>query len=125
MSFDVVGAHTPSLLYGTEGTLTLPDPNAFAAGVHLYTKAQPEHTAVDLDPGYDGLRGIGVADLALAVRTGCAQHASGALAFHVLDVMSAVLDAAETSQAQTVASTVERPPALDLEELRAGLAAVS
>jgi predicted dehydrogenase len=124
MSFDVVGAQTPSMLYGTEGTLTLPDPNAFAAPMKLFARGGKDHADVELDAGYTGLRGIGVADLARAVRTGAPQVASGALAFHVLDVMTGVLEATESAQTTAVRSTVARPDPVDVDELKATLAAL-
>jgi hypothetical protein len=57
-------------------------------------------------------RALGVADLAAAVRDGRPQHASGRLASHVLEVMSAILKSGETGSPVTVADRAERPPAL-------------
>lgn len=118
MSFDVHGGTPPSTVFGSEGTLTLPDPNAFGAPFQLYTRDSGQAREVGPDPGYDGVRGIGVAELAAAVRAGGPQRASGELAFHVLDVMVSLLDAARSAEAVAVASRVERPAPLDLEALR-------
>ena len=58
-------------------------------------------------------RGLGVLDLARAIRAGRAPRASADLAFHVLDVMASVLDAARLGGAVDVGSRVEVPPPLE------------
>jgi hypothetical protein len=57
-------------------------------------------------------RGIGTADMAYAIRTGRPQRASGALAFHVLDAMHALVEASDRRAHVTLESTVERPAPL-------------
>jgi predicted dehydrogenase len=94
-SFDVHRSTLPRIeLYGTEGSLRLPDPNRYDGGVEL---AAPGGQWAELPP--DGSpeihRGQGVVDLALALRQGRPHRASGALALHVLDVMEGLLRSAE------------------------------
>jgi predicted dehydrogenase len=116
MSFDVWAARLPRIeIYGTEGSLSVPDPNAFDGAVEIATAARREWTEVPVAGGYAGAgRGVGVADLARAIRTGGPHRADGALAFHVLDVLESVLEAAAKDQPVDVASTVERPAAVPL-----------
>jgi hypothetical protein len=57
-------------------------------------------------------RGIGVLELARAVRAGRPERASGELGEHVLDVMISTIEAAERGVPVDVASTVEVGPAL-------------
>jgi len=65
--------------------------------------------------GYaENSRGIGVADMAYALRSGRPHRASGELAYHVLDVMQAFLDAAEAGRNISIESTCERPKPLPL-----------
>ena len=109
-SFDV-WAERPDILEiaGSEGTLRLPDPNTFGGPIGLLG---PDRTWTDLplDPGpAENSRGLGVTDLAAALRTGRPSRASGDLAYHVLDVMHAILESAESGRRVDVASTVERP----------------
>ncbi|MBB5833715.1 Gfo/Idh/MocA family oxidoreductase [Kribbella italica] len=116
MSFDVWAARLPRIeIYGTDGSLSVPDPNAFDGTVEIATAAQREWTEVPVAGGYAGAgRGVGVADLARAIRTGGPHRADGALAFHVLDVLESLLEAAAKDQPVDVTSTVERPAAVPL-----------
>ncbi len=113
-SFDVWHANVPLLeLYGTEGSLALPDPNGFGGPVRRRGARAAEWTDVPLrGPYVENSRGLGAADLARALRTGRPHRASGALAFHVLDVMLGLLESAEAGRHVTVASTCERPAPL-------------
>lgn len=114
MSFDVWASHLPKLeIYGTEGSLSLPDPNTFGGPVHLWRPERPEWAEVALTHAHpDNSRGLGLADMARAMRTGRAHRASGALAYHVLDVMDSVVEAGEQGRNLDLASTVERPAPL-------------
>lgn len=109
-SFDVWHSQLPRIeLYGSDGTLTVPDPNTFRGPVRLHRPGEGT-TEVPLAFGYtDDHRGIGLADMAYALRSGRPHRASGALAFHVLDVMETIFDAARERRHLEVRSRVERP----------------
>jgi predicted dehydrogenase len=110
MSFDVWAADLPRIeLYGTHGSLSVPDPNGFDGEVKLY-EPDKEWRAIPANAGYRNAgRGTGVADLAAALTTNTEHRASGAVAYHVLDVMESLLRAADKGQAQEVTSTCSRP----------------
>lgn len=110
-SFDVWHATAPHLeLYGTDGSLALPDPNAFGGPLRLRRSADETWTDVPLTFEYAGnCRGLGLADLAHALRTDRPHRASGELAFHVLDIMQALQESADSRQHVELASTCERP----------------
>jgi len=115
-SFDLYDTdHSTLVIYGSEGTLRLPDPNTFDGPVSLLRgeTAEPAWEEVPLTHGFtDNSRGLGVADLARAVRGEGAARASGELAFHVLDIMHATLESSERGAHVMIESTVERPAAL-------------
>ena len=113
-SFDVWPANLPRIeIYGTEGSLSVPDPNTFNGPVRLWKPETKEWTEVPLTHGYTkNSRGIGVADMAYALRSGRPHRANGDLAYHVLDVMHAFLDASRENEHVQIASTCERPAAL-------------
>jgi hypothetical protein len=68
---------------------------------------------VPLTHGYaNNSRGVGLADLAIAIKSGRPQRASGDLAFHVLDVMESVHVASAEDRHVLLESTCERPAAL-------------
>ena len=93
---------------GTEGTLVLPDPNTFEGDSQLWRFGSDEPTTIPAVGSTYG-RGSGVLDLARALRGGDAERASGAVASHVLDVLLAVSEAAESGSPVDVASTVAKP----------------
>lgn len=119
-SFDLWDeTHSWYVIYGTEGTIKLPDPNYFGGPVKVYDGATREWRELDLvQPRPLGAvetedsRGIGVADMARALREGGPFRASGALGFHVLEVMLGALESGETRKTVEIESTIERPEAL-------------
>ncbi len=114
-SFDVYGAQMPSpiTVFGTEGTILVPDPNGFGGPVRVKTARSKEYTEVPLTHGYaENSRGVGVADMAYALRSGRAHRASGDLAYHVLEAMWGFHDASDAGVHYAMQSTAERPAAL-------------
>jgi predicted dehydrogenase len=113
-SFDVWAHELPHIeVYGSEGTLSVPDPNGFGGPVRLRRAGATEWSEMPLTHGYtDNSRGIGVADLAYSLRSGRPHRASGELAYHVLDIMHAIHDAASSGTRVRLESTCKRPPAL-------------
>lgn len=111
-SFDVYetdGSHLT--IYGTEGTLRLPDPNTFGGPVKYLRAGEKEWE--DLPITFDftvDSRGLGISDFARALRSGGTPRASGEMSYHVLDTMHAFLDSAREGKRISVASTFERPP---------------
>jgi predicted dehydrogenase len=114
MSFDVAGhKHVPIEVYGTEGTLLVPDPNRFEGPVEYLKKGgtfeKCEVTAPYADGDYPSL---GVADMAHAIRSNRPHRASGSLTLHVLEVMEAFQTASDDGRTVTITTQVERPAPL-------------
>jgi predicted dehydrogenase len=117
-SFDVWGAKLPRIeVYGSEGTLSVPDPNTFGGDVEVCKAGSRDWTVAAVAGGYaESGRGYGVADMARAIQQGGAHRASGELAFHVLDIMEALLESGAQGGAPVdVESTVARPAAVPLD----------
>ncbi len=109
-------------LFGTEGSMQMPDPNFFG-GVTRLTKDGVE--VEELEPnGFDyavpnltsgsgdrvaNYRIIGVVDMAEAIRDDRPHRASGALAYHVLEVLEALLQSSDEGRKIAIDSTCERP----------------
>ena len=74
---------------GTEATLALPDPNRFDGEVRVRPAGAADWTSIPA-AGTAAGRGLGVLDLARALRAGVPHRASGELALHVLDTMEAI-----------------------------------
>ena len=114
-SFDVHSApnFSPIVVYGTEGTLAVPDPNGFGGTVKIKTKRMKEFQDVPLTHGHtENGRGIGAADIAYAYQSGRKHRASGELAYHVLEAMWAFHDASDMGKHYEMQSQTERPAPL-------------
>lgn len=115
-SFDVWAAELPRIeIYGTEGSLSVPDPNGFGGPVRLFRPGSGKWAEMPLSHGYaENSRGIGVADMAYALRSGRPHRASGELSYHVLDIMHAFHDAAAKGRTVTLESTCATPAPLPI-----------
>ncbi|QNP75145.1 Gfo/Idh/MocA family oxidoreductase [Streptomyces roseirectus] len=114
MSFDVWRSTLPRIeIHGTDGSLSLPDPNYFDGPVNLFRPGAQDWDELPILGGYrDASRGYGVADLARAVSRGEPHRADGELAYHVLDIMESLLTAAETGTSVEISSDCARPSAV-------------
>lgn len=111
MSFDVQGSRLRWIeIHGTEGTLAVPDPNTFGGRVQIWKRGGTEWTEVAVErPHADQSRGIGLADMTWAMRSGRPHRASGELASHCVDVMQSLVESAEQRTQLEVTSMCERP----------------
>jgi predicted dehydrogenase len=120
-SFDIFGGHKlPTIeIYGSLGTISVPDPNTFGGPVLLRRFNEKEWREIPLTHGYtDNNRGIGVMDMAYAIRNGRTHRAHGDMAYHVLEAMHAFHDSSAEGAHYTMKSSCERPepmPELSLE----------
>jgi predicted dehydrogenase len=104
---------------GTEGTLIVPDPNAFTGEVKITRAAglamireEPEWEIVPITGALAG-RGLGVLDMARSIRSNSQPLvASGELGYHVLDILVSIEEAIESRSTVEVSSTVEPIPLL-------------
>ncbi|NLX21708.1 MAG: Gfo/Idh/MocA family oxidoreductase [Phycisphaerae bacterium] len=113
-SFDVQAHAMPCLeIYGTEGSMAVPDPNTFGGPVRVWERGASAWREVSLTHGYAApSRGVGLADLAWSLRDGRAHRASGELAFHVLDAMHAFHEASDRRQSVASTAPCDRPAPL-------------
>jgi predicted dehydrogenase len=114
MSFDVCAhGHSPIELYGTLGSLKIPDPNTFGGKPQLFTPSSAEWNNVGLTHNYsDNSRGISVADLAASIEQGREHRCSGKLAYHVLEIMHAFEKSSISGKHVELESICERPAPL-------------
>jgi predicted dehydrogenase len=99
-------------IFGSEGTLTLSDPNQFGGPV-LIRRFGRDFTEVPLTHRFTAnSRGIGLADMAAALRSGRPHRASDEMAFHVLDTMCGILDSSRKASFYDTISTCQRPAPL-------------
>jgi len=89
MSFDVQSSTLPNIeLWGTEGSLLVPDPNTFGGPVLLKTRGSGTWKEMPLTHMWaQNSRGLGVSDMAGALLEGSVPRANGDRCFHVLQIM--------------------------------------
>ncbi|GAA4676711.1 Gfo/Idh/MocA family protein [Frondihabitans cladoniiphilus] len=122
LSFDTpLFRHGVFEVNGTEGTIVLPDPNMFGGGWPIrvarplskddsFPFTQQWETILDEEPNVG--RGLGILDMARALRTGGSHIATGDVGYHVLDAMVSVEESIERRAFVEVESTV--PPVASL-----------
>ena len=130
-SWDVHSSNHPIMeLYGTEGTMDLPDPNFFGGDVSVTPRGEdpvtkswdhpfsvPNHEETKAN-----YRGAGLADMALAIIEGRPHRCDDAFATHVVEVMTAILEAGDSGKVLTMTTTCSRPDVLGPDVARSLLA---
>ncbi len=117
-SFDSPTAFRELEVQGTEAAIRLPDPNRFDGSVLLYKKdaskvapdewlkipTETDWAEIPADGSAEG-RGMGVLDMARALRSGGKPRASADLAVHVLNVMESITGSAASGATARVSTT--------------------
>ena len=118
-------------LYGTEGTLYVPDPNFFGGTVEIggkdgsLTALEPwDHPFGVINQNHNGrelanYRTAGLADMVAALQGGRDARCSLERTLHGVEVMTACLKSGETGGFVTLTTTCTRPAALSPDEARA------
>jgi predicted dehydrogenase len=114
MTNDVYETGLPHIeIYGSEGSLRCIDPNNFGGQLFMRTADDPELKPVENRFGYNqNSRGVGVADLCTAIRNDRPHRASGAMAYHVVDIINSLHDASDQGHHVELASTCDQPAPL-------------
>jgi len=127
-------------IYGTEGTLMLPDPNTFTGPVYLTRERdyllhrvtdEGKYHKIPLTHGYGNIstpdpevgsweeriwrdchRGIGVADMAWAIRNKRAHRCSAELGLHAIEVIYGIEQSYKTEKFYTLISKPDQPEAI-------------
>jgi predicted dehydrogenase len=95
VSFEARGQYLSGLsVYGTEGSLVLPDANGFGGDVLLRHGRDDAEPVEYVSLGAQETRGLGIEELAAALHAGRPHRASGELALHVLEAAEAAATAA-------------------------------
>lgn len=121
-------------LYGTEGSVYVPDPNFFNGDVTITDRAGTKEKVTPWDHPFgvanQGLdtptpranyRNAGLSDMLSAAETGRHARCDLDVALHAVDVMTSILKAGETGTVITLTTTCERPAPLGPDEARAML----
>jgi len=116
MSFDIMGGSSLHNIeiHGSLGTLRVPDPNNFGGKVQLRRMGSRDWEEIPVELPYQGNdRGLGVLDMARAIRDGGTHRASGDLAYHVLEAMHGFSISSDSGAVYKMTSSVSVPALLD------------
>jgi len=122
-SFDVYFGHEqPITIFGSEGTMLVPDPNNFQGDVQVRRHDHSEWETIAPRKNFaSNSRGVGVLDIAVALNERRTHRANGELALHVLETMLSFSKASEEGRHQTIETQLVRPEALGVDELASEL----
>jgi len=119
MSFDVWAHRLPCIeVYGTEGTLGVPDPNGFGGPVLLRKAGESDWREIPLTHPYaEQYRSLGLAEMIRAIQEGRPNRLNGQLAYHVLDIMLAFNDSSAAGAHLVLESSCTPPAPMPVEGL--------
>lgn len=101
------------IIYGTEGALSLPNPGTFSGDVKLYRNGSPEPINWISSYGFlHNSRGVGVAEMAWAIRMGRPARTNARLGVHCLEILCGLKKISETEMYYNLQTSCKRPEAL-------------
>lgn len=96
-------------IYGTEGTLIVPDPNGFGGPIKLLCPGDGTCREIPLCFDYpDNSRGLGLADMAKALQTGRSFRANYHQTLHVLEILESFRKSSESHSFLDLETKYER-----------------
>ncbi len=118
-TFDVVYNEQARFeIYGSEGTLIVPDPNFFGESIYLLRSETGEYKEMPLLFDYkENSRGLGLADMAAALRNNRPIRANMEQTFHVLDVMTAFQRSSDKQAREEITSPYQRQKPMEKAEV--------
>ena len=109
-SFDVYADRSDEIvIYGSEGTLKVPDPNFFGGDVLLMRGRTRTYEKIPLIfPYQENCRALGLADMAKAIETGRPWRANYAQQLHVVEILSSFRRSSAEGKTVTLETPYER-----------------
>jgi predicted dehydrogenase len=110
-TFDAHRAQVPRIeIYGSEGTLSVPDPNTFGGPVMLFRPEKKEFLEIPMVFGYpENSRGLGVADMAAALENGREPRCSLPLIHHAIEVLTGYQRSSDSRKNVKIKTRLKRP----------------
>ena len=138
LSFDVIAHHRNHIeLYGSKGSILVPDPNMFGGSVYTCKKlggTWKEHKTNKMFLGKINIRqkslraneapinanyrGVGLAEMAYCIQNKKKHRCNGELSFHVLDIIQSIMKAARKRKRINIKSTCKIPKQFSNSEIR-------
>ena len=138
LSFDVIAHHRNHIeLYGSKGSILVPDPNMFGGSVYTCKKlggTWKEHKTNKMYLGKINIRqkslraneasinanyrGVGLAEMAYCIQNNKKHRCNGDLSFHVLDIIQSIMIAAKKRKRINIKSSCSIPKKFSSSEIR-------
>ena len=138
LSFDVIAHHRNHIeLYGSKGSILVPDPNMFGGSVYTCKKLGgiwKEHKTNKMYLGKINIRqkslraneapinanyrGVGLAEMAYCIQNNKKHRCNGDLSFHVLDIIQSIMIAAKKRKRINIKSSCSIPKKFSSTEIR-------
>ena len=138
ISFDVINHQRNHMeLYGTKGSMIVPDPNMFGGPVKICKDiggSWTEHLADEMylgkvniinhsgrtneAPQQSNYRGAGLSEMIYAIENNLQHRCNGDLALHVLDLIESTIKAAENAKEITLQTTCNKPEPFKEDEIK-------
>tara|TARA_Y100001970_G_scaffold253062_1_gene327422 strand:- start:775 stop:1932 length:1158 start_codon:yes stop_codon:yes gene_type:complete len=138
LSFDVIAHHRNHIeLYGSKGSILVPDPNMFGGSVYTCKKlggSWKEHKTNKMylgkinirqkslraneSPINANYRGVGLAEMAYCIQNNKKHRCNGELSLHVLDIIQSIMIAAKKRKRINIKSTCNIPNKFTSKEIR-------
>ena len=138
ISFDVINHQRNHMeLYGTKGSIIVPDPNMFGGSVYISVTEGGrwgEHKTDKMQLGKINItslsgrsnesptnanyRSVGMSEMLYAIEKGKKHRCNGELSLHVLDIIESTMKAAITGKPQKIKTTCDKPKKFTAQEIK-------
>tara|TARA_B100001741_G_C16522953_1_gene585662 strand:+ start:558 stop:1718 length:1161 start_codon:yes stop_codon:yes gene_type:complete len=138
LSFDVIAHQRNHIeLYGSSGSMIVPDPNMFGGSVYVCKKLgkpwtefktnkmplgkiniKSQSARANESPKNANYRGVGLAEMAYCINNKKKHRCNGELSVHVLDLIQSTMKSAKTNKPQKINTTCKIPKAFSLSEIK-------
>jgi len=138
LSFDVIAHQRNHIeLYGSNGSMIVPDPNMFGGSVYVCKKLgkpwtefktnkmplgkiniKSQSARANESPKNANYRGVGLAEMAYCINNKKKHRCNGELSVHVLDLIQSTMKSAKTNKPQKINTTCKIPKAFSLSEIK-------
>ena len=138
LSFDVIAHQRNHIeLYGSKGSMIVPDPNMFGGSVYVCNKLgdpwkeyktnkmhlgkiniRSQSSRANESPTNANYRGAGLAEMAYSIENKKINKCNGELSLHVLDIIQSTMRACKTDKPQLIKTTCKKPSLFQTKDIK-------
>ena len=138
LSFDVIAHQRNHIeLYGSKGSMIVPDPNMFGGSVYVCNKLgdpwkeyktnkmhlgkiniRSQSSRANESPTNANYRGAGLAEMAYSIENKKINKCNGELSLHVLDIIQSTMKACKTNKSQLIQTSCKKPKPFTFKEIK-------